>query len=166
MSKVKQIVVLVILALLVVGVLVGSQRTEEVAVATVIRIIDGDTFVVRYISGGEELPATIRPYLISTPEVRRYPPEFYGPEAEKYAWNLLFGRTVWLVHHRRLSFDRLLAFVYLDPERLSLFQAVMISQGFAEVDIRHREEEPRRAAMERLEAEARAANRGRWGDRS
>ncbi|MCD5415536.1 thermonuclease family protein [Candidatus Bipolaricaulota bacterium] len=133
-----------------------------IAVGRVIYVVDGDTFYVEYITGGEGLPISIRTYLASTPEVHRRPPECYGAEAEEYAWQLLFGRTVWLVHYGRLSHDRLLAFVYLDPEKLSLFQAVMIAQGFAKADIIHPEEDRFEAQMIRLEDEARSAGRGRW----
>jgi len=67
------------------------------------------------------------------------------------------------VHYGRLTDDRLLAFVYLDPERLALFQAIMVAQGLARVDIRHPEEMSFKEKMEQLQAEAKAAARGLWG---
>jgi endonuclease YncB( thermonuclease family) len=140
-----------------------GRWVEAIAVGRVIYVVDGDTFYIEYIAGGEELPISIRPYLIKTPEVNRRPPERYGPEAKQYAWQLLFGRTVWLVHYGRLSDNRLLAFVYLDPERLSLFQGMMIAQGFAKMYIHHSEEAPFREQMGRIQDDAQADSRGLWG---
>lgn len=149
---------LVLGAVLLILVCWALTTAGDMAVGKVVRIIDGDTFVVVYLSGGAGLSTHIRTYLASTPE--RSEPG--GSEAEYYAWKILFGQIVWLEHQGSLTYGRLLAFVYLDAAKLSLFQAIMIAQGYAKVDIRHPEEERFREQMERLQVEAQALRLGRW----
>jgi len=140
-----------------------SLPRPSVAVAVVTYIVDGDTFYVQYITGGEGLPTKIRPYLIDTPETTRGKLECFGPEATFFAWQLLFGRTVWLKHYGRETTDsRLLAFVYLDSQELSLFQAIVVAQGFACIDLQHEEERPLCVTMQALEDQAKSLRLGLW----
>ncbi|MFB6271978.1 MAG: thermonuclease family protein [Salinibacter sp.] len=103
----------------------------SVAVGTVTSVYDGDTFTVDWISGAETIPggrADVRPYLIDAPERGS---ECYWEPARSYARQLLKGQTVWVYHWGRTSGDRVLGFVYLDPERQSWLGAMLVSQGFA-----------------------------------
>jgi len=140
---------------------VGDQPT--MSTARVIKVIDGDTYLVESL----DLPAgrltKIRPYLVSCPEIDKTPPECYAAEAEQYCWNLLLGRCVWIVDYGRRSGDRLMAFVYLDPQRTVLLQTLLVAQGLARADVRHPEEEAMRAVIEAAESWAREHLIGLWG---
>lgn len=133
--------------------------TLELAIGTVTSIIDGDTFDISYVRSGISLPTRIRPYLINTPERG----DCYFEEAVKGATGLLLHRIVWLRHRNRQSFGRLLAFIYLDSDQQALFQAIMLSQGLAKVDVRHVEERSFEPRMNALQSEAQEGKRGLWG---
>lgn len=136
-----------------------QDDTLELAIGIVTSIVDGDTFDISYVIGGISLPTRIRPYLINTPERK----DCYFEESVQGATGLLLHRTVWLQHRNRQSFGRLLAFIYLDSDRQALFQAIMISQGLAKVDVRHAEEQDFEPRMNALQREAQEGKRGLWG---
>lgn len=138
---------------------VAQHDTLELIEGTVIDIIDGDTFDISYVRSGISLPTRIRPYLINAPERG----ECYFEEAVKGATGLLLHRIVWLRHRNRQSFGRLLAFIYLDSDQQALFQAIMLSQGLAKVDVRHVEERSFEPRMNALQGEAQEGQRGLWG---
>ena len=99
--------------------------------ATVVRVIDGDTIVVR-IGGRDE---NVRLLGIDTPETHKpeTPVECYGQEASDRLTALLpQGTTVRLVRdvEARDRYDRLLAYVYRDSDGLFI-DVTMVSEGFA-----------------------------------
>ena len=100
---------LVILAA-VVGLVAGCQSREITAdTFRVERVIDGDTFVIRY--DGE--PTSVRLYGFDAPE----PNEPGGRSAAADLRDMIEGRTVRLVfpaRRKRDNFGRLLARVYVD----------------------------------------------------
>jgi len=119
----------------------GVQGDEEqepyVTVANVTGIVTfwGLALKVSYVSGAEfpERVDKIEPYLIE------FEAEGFGrdPHAIAYTWDLLFGRTVWLVHYGVVNRDmssQLRALVYLDSAMTTLYQAIMVSQGLARAE--------------------------------
>ena len=129
--------------------------------ATVTKVIDGDTIVVR-IGGQEE---HVRLLGIDTPETHKpdSPVECFGPEAASRLGVLLpKGTVVRLVRdvEARDRYDRLLAYVYRDQDGLFVDLA-MVTDGFAGTltispNVAHREE------LDRAAADAKAAQRGLW----
>jgi micrococcal nuclease len=97
------------------------------------RVVDGDTVEVS--RGGREL--TIRLIGVDTPETVHptEPIECYGPAASRFAERQLAGRRVLLeFDHSQGRLDhygRTLAYVWLDGQRLSLFNQEAIRRGFA-----------------------------------
>lgn len=140
-----------------------GQAELNMAVAVVENVVDGDSFDVLYVSGGEGLPTRVKPYLIDAPEYTPVFQQCFGEQAQAYAERLLLGQTIWISHGGLTSIEHLLAFIYLDSDRQSLYQAIALSQGFARVDIKNPQEELFRARVEQLEQEARHAKRGLWG---
>lgn len=72
----------------------AQPQPLKLAISVVTKVIDGDTFEVSYVSGGEGLPSSIRAYLVNAPKTG----ECFGAEATKGALELLLGHTVWLKH--------------------------------------------------------------------
>jgi micrococcal nuclease len=129
--------------------------------ATVTRVIDGDTIVVR-IGGRDE---NVRILGIDTPETHTpdTPVECYGPEAsDRMAALLPPGTTVRLVRdiEARDRYGRLLAYVYRDSDGLFI-DVTMVTEGFAGTlaippNLAHR------AELDAAASAAQAAHRGLW----
>ena len=129
--------------------------------ATVVRVVDGDTIVVR-IAGRDE---NVRLLGIDTPETHKpdSPVECFGPEAADRLGSLLpKGTVVQLVRdvEARDRYDRLLAYVYRDGDGLFVDLA-MVADGYAGTltispNVAHRDE------LDRAAADARTAQRGLW----
>lgn len=139
--------------------------------ATVVRVVDGDTIVVRIgqrIQGagagvaeiGQEYP--VRLIGIDTPESVRpgTPVECFGREASSAAKALLEGRTVRLVKDVEETdrYDRLLRYVYIEEE---MANARLVVNGYATAytyppNVRHSD------LFVELEREAREGDRGLW----
>jgi micrococcal nuclease len=129
--------------------------------ATVTRVVDGDTIVVR-IAGREE---NVRLLGIDTPETHKpdTPVECYGPEASDRLTALLpAGTIVRLVRdtESRDRYDRLLAYVYRDDDGLFI-DLTMVAEGFAAPlaippNVAHR------AEIDAAAAAAQSARRGLW----
>jgi micrococcal nuclease len=128
------------------------------AVATVVRVVDGDTIEVlldgrredvRYI--GVDTPETVKPDT---------PVQCFGPQASAFNHSLVEGRRVRLVFgvERRDVYGRLLAYVYLGDRFVN---AALVRQGLARtLTITPND----RFAMrfERLQMRAARAGRGLW----
>jgi micrococcal nuclease len=129
--------------------------------ATVTRVIDGDTIVVR-IGGHDE---NVRILGIDTPETHKpdTPVECYGPEAsDRMAALLPPGTTVRLVRdiEARDRYGRLLAYVYRDNDGLFI-DVTMVAEGFAGTlaippNLAHR------AELDAAASAAQAAHLGLW----
>ncbi len=91
----------------------------------------------------------------------------FGPESSLYNRDLVLNRTVWLEFDdgRRDDEGALLAYVYLDPQGLTMVNATMISQGMARAQSRDAMAPNTRYAdlLQSLEAEARSSELGLWG---
>jgi endonuclease YncB( thermonuclease family) len=153
--------------------IVHAQFGFQLAVAKIINVLDGDTFDVEYISGGDELPTRIQTYAINTPDYfagAAFSPPFiecYGEESAEIAEGLLMNRTVWIRHQEatvEFAFiERLLALIYLDADEISLYQGIAMSQGIAVRDLTLPEEQFLFPRLIQLEQEAEEADRGIWG---
>ena len=129
--------------------------------ATVVRVIDGDTIVVR-IAGRDE---NVRLLGIDTPETHKEdtPVECFGPQASDRLKALLpTGTAVRLVRdvEARDRYGRLLAYVYRQSDGLFVDLA-MVADGFAGTltiapNLAHRRE------LDAAAAGAQTARRGLW----
>ena len=125
-------------------------------VGVVERVIDGDTIV---LTTGEE----IRYLLIDTPEISDGHQACYGANAAQLNADLVLGQRVELQYDLDCTdrFGRLLAYVTVagvDVNRL------MVERGYACVLHIAPDGNDRAAEFQALEAQARAARRGLWGD--
>jgi micrococcal nuclease len=133
------------------------------AEATVARVIDGDTVIVR--SGTRTLD--VRLLGIDTPETvdPHRPVGCYGPEASAYTKHLLTGRRVRLVYDRELHdrYGRWLAYVYLEQQgRTDLFvNARLVAAGYART-LSIPPNTAHAADLSHLERSAALAGRGLW----
>jgi micrococcal nuclease len=135
----------------------GSQQ------ATVVRLVDGDTAVLRG-RGVGALPAEptrVRVLLVDTPEVHTEQ-ECFGPEASERAAELLpDGSLVRVQADRdpRDRFDRVLLHVW-NEDGVNVGEA-LVREGFAKV-LQLDPNERYLDSFEAAEDEARAAGRGLW----
>jgi micrococcal nuclease len=99
---------------------------------TVVRVIDGDTILVR---GGGGRIEDVRLLGIDTPETvdPRKPVQCYGPQASAFAKHLETGRAVTLRYDRELHdrYGRFLAYVWLAGRRPVFVNAVLVQRGYA-----------------------------------
>ena len=130
---------------------------------TVVRVVDGDTILVRGAGGHVE---DVRLLGIDTPETvdPRKPVQCYGPQASAFAKHLETGRTVTLAYDRELHdrYGRFLAYVWLTGARPLFVNAVLVQRGYARTypfppNTAHA------ALFADLERSAAVAGRGLWG---
>lgn len=109
-----------------------TVTATELKQAQVVDVIDGDTIEVKSKSGITD----VRYIGIDTPETHGEV-ERYGKEATNYNRSLVGNKTVWLEigEEARDKYGRLLAYVYLDPAKKSMVNAILVAQGYAEVMI-------------------------------
>jgi len=141
------------------------RPTGPTQTAEVIRVVDGDTIVVRL--GGRD--QRLRYIGMDTPETKKpdTPVQWMGPEASRANTALVKGRTV--VLEKDVSetdrFGRLLRYVWLvDGDRWTLVDLELVRRGFAQVetdppDVKYAD---RFVAAQRS---AREAGIGLWGPR-
>lgn len=154
-----------ILAVLAVAVAAALRLAREeplpASEATVVRIVDGDTIVVRLGSGREE---RVRYIGIDTPESVKpnTPVQCFAKAASDANAALVDGRRVRLERDvsERDRYGRLLAYVHRSDDDLFV-NAELVRQGYAHAspyppDVRHE------ADFRSLEREARTARRGLW----
>ena len=95
------------------------------------------------------------------------PTACFGAESALYNRDLVLNRSVWLEfdQQRRDADGNLLAYVYLDPQGLTMVNAVMLSQGMARAQRRDALGPNTRYAdlLLSLEDDARSAELGIWG---
>jgi micrococcal nuclease len=111
---------------------VSTATPAPFARGTVVRVIDGDTILVRGAGGRIE---DVRLLGIDTPETvdPRKPVQCYGPQASAFAKHLETGRTVTLAYDRVLHdrYGRFLAYVWLTGARPLFVNAVLVQRGYA-----------------------------------
>jgi len=107
-----------------------TLTAAELKQAEVVRVIDGDTIEVKLEAGTTD----VRYIGIDTPETHGKV-ERYGKEATIYNKALVGDKTVWLEIGVQSTdkYGRLLAYVYLDPAKKSMVNAILAAQGYAEV---------------------------------
>ena len=137
----------------------GDPEPLRSADATVVRIVDGDTFEAR-IGGDVE---DVRLIGVDTPETvdPDEPVQCFGHRASRFQQRLAEGRRVRLVFgvERRDAYGRLLAYAYIGHRFLN---AELVRRGLARTlaiapNTRHR------ALFARLELRAARSGRGLWG---
>jgi micrococcal nuclease len=115
------------------GLLLSSKGDEKLLKCHVVRVSDGDTIVV--VMEGERGERIVRYLGIDAPERTKgeEPGEPFAKEALEYNRALVEGKTIWLEFdkQRKDKYDRLLAYVYLDPLKLSMVNAILLAQGYA-----------------------------------
>jgi micrococcal nuclease len=136
-----------------------TSATAAGELATVARVVDGDTFIAKPSTGrafrvrliGVDTPETVKP---------RTPVQCFGPEASAYATHVLTGRQVRLVYDvdRYDRYGRALAYVYVGDD---FFNLDLVRRGYAVLmtippDVAHAGE------FVAAQAAARAADRGLW----
>jgi micrococcal nuclease len=128
--------------------------------ATVIRVVDGDTVIVRFHDGREE---KIRLLGVDTPEVvdPRKPVQCFGHIASAFTRSQLEGKrvTLELDVEARDKYGRLLAYVLVHGHR---FDDELLRRGYARFLVIPPNGSHARAML-REELDARAAGRGLWG---
>ncbi|PKR79213.1 hypothetical protein CEY16_05590 [Halalkalibacillus sediminis] len=96
--------------------------------ATVTRIVDGDTIEIN-LNGTVE---SVRLLLVDTPETKHpsKPVQPFGPEASKFATNVLSGKEVKVEYDgpKRDHYGRLLAYLWVDGKN---FNKMLLEEGFA-----------------------------------
>jgi micrococcal nuclease len=129
------------------------------AVAPVVRVIDGDTIVVR-LDGGDE---DVRLIGVDTPETVKpdTPVQCFGERASHFTKRLLEGRRVRLVFgvERRDVYGRSLAYVRLGRR---FVEAMLIRRGLAR-SLTIPPNDRFAPLLRRLERRAALAGRGLWG---
>lgn len=138
----------------------GSGGDSAPQPARVVRVVDGDTIVVRF-DGREE---RVRYIGIDTPESVKpgTPVECFAKKASAYNARLLASGRVTLTFdaERRDRYRRLLAYVYAEPGH-RFVNAALAREGYAQQltippNVKHE------AEFRRLVAAARKAGRGLW----
>jgi micrococcal nuclease len=152
-----------VVAAAVAGVLwVRASGEPPVAAGTVVRVVDGDTILVRGPGGRTE---DVRLIGIDTPETvdPRRPVGCFGPEASAYAKHLLTGRRVLLRYDREIHdrYGRFLAYVWLEGRQDAFVNARLVELGYARAypfppNTEHQ------ALFAALERRAAIAGRGLW----
>lgn len=129
---------------------------------TVVRVIDGDTILVRGAGGRIE---DVRLLGIDTPETvdPRKPVQCYGPEASAFAKHLATGRAVTLTYDRELHdrYGRFLAYVWLAGRPPLFLNALLVQRGYAR-SYPFAPNTAHAALFAELERSAAVAGRGLW----
>lgn len=133
----------------------GAESACGPGAGVVSRVIDGDTVVLQ---GGER----VRYLLVDTPEITLGKHDCFGAEARDFNRSLVEGRTVRLTYAEACTdrYGRLLAYVSVDGREVN---SLLAREGYACVLYVRPAGESRRAEFEALEAAARQAGRGVWG---
>jgi Micrococcal nuclease (thermonuclease) homologs len=139
----------------------GGEAQAPASAATIVRVVDGDTVVVRFAGGGVE---RVRFIGMDTPESVKpgTPVQCFALKASAFTKQLLDGRRVQLVGdvEARDRYGRMLAYVYRVPDGLFVNEE-LVRRGYAmpmtfPPNVRFRDE------IARLARDARAAGRGLW----
>ena len=150
----------------------ATKVSAKYTKAVVVKVVDGDTIDVRWLSG-PKLPSTrVRMIGINAPEsTTRIEP--FGKEAASFTRKQLQGRVVWLEKDvsEKDRYGRALRYVWLiqppakptfRDARKNMFNARLVAEGYAQVatfppDVKYAD------LFVQLQREARAAKKGLWG---
>ena len=122
----------------------------------VTNIVDGDTIDLQ---SGER----IRYLMVDTPESTGGATDCFGQNAKQFNTDLVLGREVTLAYDEECTdrFGRLLAYVSVGAQEVN---ALLVERGYACVLYIPPNGTERRDEFETLEAQAKAADRGMWGE--
>jgi len=117
-----------ILFLILTVLLVSLAASFAQDLATVLRVIDGDTFV---LGSGEK----VRLIGVDTPETKhpQKPVQYFGKEASEFTKQMIEGKVVVIEYdrQRRDRYGRLLAYVYLSDGTFLNAEIIKEGYGFA-----------------------------------
>lgn len=138
---------------------IDSTTLDESDSYDVIRVVDGDTFVIEY-EGKQE---KVRLIGIDTPESVHPDKEKnteFGNEVSNYSKKMLVGKEVLLEFdvEKRDKYGRLLAYVYLDGQ---MYNKILLEKGYAKIatyppNVKYVED------FTKLQKEARENKQGLW----
>ncbi len=132
---------------------------------TVINIVDGDTLDIN-IADGKYAQTRIRLLGVDTPETKddRAGLMYYGPEATEFVSRVAMGKKVTVlldtVSDQRDRYERLLAYIMLDDERVLNEEIIRNGFGYADLRFAHSDFD----LYENVMAEAIEAESGLWKD--
>ncbi len=135
--------------------------------ALVIKVVDGDTIEVR-LDAEPKIEYKVRLLGVNTPETvdPRKAVECFGKQASDFSKKTLSDKRIKLVSDpqadERDKYDRLLRNVYLEDG--TDFNAMLVEQGFAYAYLSFPLNPERKTQLRKLEAQAKAAGRGLWGE--
>ena len=144
---------------------VESLFKEEVVLeeheAEVVRVVDGDTVIVKTDEGAEE---RVRLLLIDTPESVHptEPEQLFGKESSEYAKEVLKEGDVIKLEigkPERDRYDRLLAYIWIDDVN---FNQLMIEKGYARVGYVYEPNTKYLNEFEKAEREAKDERKNIW----
>lgn len=141
-----------------------STSTRFIANAQVVRVVDGDTLIVR--RQGQLRDEKVRMIGINTPESvdPRRIVECFGKEASTVLRTWLDGKEVYLAEDvqadERDKYHRLLRNVFL-PEGTDV-NATLVAQGYAQAYTNFPMNKSRKQQLVRLQQEAKTRQRGLW----
>ena len=147
----------------------STARPSRAAPATVVRLVDGDTLIVRADAGAPGVPAgvetRVRLLEIDTPEsvTPGVPVECYGEQATRELARLAPpGSRVWVVRDQELLDVYGRTLLYLWNDRGQFVNLELVRSGAAEA-VLYEPNDRYIDVMDRAEAQARRAGDGRWG---
>jgi micrococcal nuclease len=151
------------------GNVITDQSDDEFIVGVVVRVIDGDTAVVK-VEGGER---RVRFLGVDTPETvhPNKPVQFYGKEASNFTKDSLTGKAVWLEYDASPTdrYNRHLVYIWTSRPsainessmRESMFNAKLLLGGYAKVMI-IKPNGKYADLFRKFESEAKTAKIGMW----
>ena len=133
----------------------GGERCGPSS-GVVARVIDGDTIEL-------ETGERIRYLMVDTPETTLGHDDSFGQNAVQFNTDLVLGKTIALAYDTQCTddFDRLLAYVSVDGQEVN---SLLVERGYGCVLRIPPNGADRAAEFDALEAAARAAGRGLWGN--
>ncbi len=145
----------------------STGQTKVQTNALVLRVVDGDTLVAK-LDAEPEKEYKIRLLGVNTPETvdPRRAVQCFGKQASDFSKHTLSDQRIRLdadpQADERDKYNRLLRNVVLEDG--TDYNAKLISEGYAYAYLSFPLNPARKAELRRLEAEAKAAKRGLWGD--
>ncbi len=123
----------------------GGKKTD----VHVIRIIDGDSFVVRY----DHTRVHVRLAGIDAPEMN----QSYGPESKKYLANLILRKTILLLMQKKDKYGRILCDAYIEG---IFINGHLVKNGYAWAY------RPNHRSIYKSQTDARKKKLGLWNEKN
>jgi micrococcal nuclease len=105
-------------------------------IATVVRVVDGDTAHLKGVLLGKYQDTSTRFIGIDTPETvdPRKPVQYFGKQASAFTKKILTGQRVYITYDQNLrdKYHRLLAYIWLKfDNKYYMFNAILVLNGYA-----------------------------------